>query len=106
MQLRNLSSNDASQVSDFSKFLLRVGEGTEPEDEIHMINVDHKFVVAGESISDLVAATYGDINVNYNNPEYISRRSLMCPKNDTTDFINQYVMNLIPGEASTLLSAR
>ena len=29
----------------------------------------------------------------------------MCPKNDTTDSINQYVMNLIPGEASTLLSA-
>ena len=105
MRLRNLSSNDASQVSDFSKFLLRIGEGTEPEDENHMIHVDHKFVVAGESVSDLVAATYGDIKVNYNNPDYISRRSLMCPKNDTTDFINQYVMNLIPGEASTLLSA-
>ena len=29
----------------------------------------------------------------------------MCHKNDTTDSINQYVMNLIPGEASTLLSA-
>ena len=63
MRLRNLSSGDASQVSDFSKFLLRVGEGTEPEDENHMIHVDHKFVVAGESVSDLVAATYGDIKV-------------------------------------------
>ena len=91
-------------MSDFSKFILRVEEGTEPKDESHMIHVDHKFVVAGESISDLVASTYGDIRVNYNNPDYISCRSLMCPKNDTTDFINQYVMNLIPGEASSLLS--
>ena len=30
----------------------------------------------------------------------------MCPKNDTTDFINQYVMNLIPGEASTFFIPR
>ena len=106
MRLRNLSSNDASQVNDFSIFLLRVGEGTEAEDENHMIHIlDHTFVVAGESVSDLVAATYGDIKVNYNNPDYISCRSLMCPKNDTTDSINQYVMNLIPGEACTLLSA-
>ena len=105
MQLRNLSSGDASQVSDFSKFLLRVGEGNSPEDENHMIHVDHKFIVACESVSDLVAATYGDIKVNYNNLDYITRRSLMCPKNVTTDSINQYVMNLIPGEACTLLSA-
>ena len=58
MRLRNLSSNDASQVSVFSKFLLRVVEGTESD----MIHVDHKFVVDGESISNLVAATYSDIN--------------------------------------------
>ena len=105
MRLRNLSSDDTSQVNDFSKFLLRVGEGTEPEDENHMIHVDHKFVVAGESVSNFFAATYGDIKVNYNNPDYIYRRSLMCPKNDTTDSTNQYVMNLIPGEGNTLLSA-
>ena len=69
-----------------------------------MFHVDHKFVVAGESVFDVVAATYGVNKVNYNNPEYISRRSLMCPKNDTTEYINQYVMKLIPGVASTLLS--
>ena len=29
----------------------------------------------------------------------------MWPKNDTTDFINEYVINQIPGEGKTLLSA-
>ena len=29
----------------------------------------------------------------------------MCPKNDTTDQINEFVMNQIPGEAKILLSA-
>ena len=27
----------------------------------------------------------------------------MCPKNDTADFINEYVINQIPGEGKTLL---
>ena len=36
---------------------------------------------------------------------YINRRILMCPKNDTTDFINEYVINQIPREGKTLLSA-
>ena len=30
---------------------------------------------------------------------------MMCPKNDTTDQINVFVMNQIPGEAKILLSA-
>ena len=30
---------------------------------------------------------------------------LKCPKNDTTNFINEYVINQIPGERKTLLSA-
>ena len=29
---------------------------------------------------------------------------MMCPKNDTTDQINELVMNQIPGEAKILLS--
>ena len=37
MRLRKLSSQDSLEVSEFSNFLLRVGEGTEPEDENQMI---------------------------------------------------------------------
>ena len=70
-----------------------------------MINLDQRFVVPGGSAADLVTAVYGDIRQYYNDAEYINRRILMSPKNDTTDFINEYVINQIPGEGKTLLSA-
>ena len=105
MRLKSLSLQDSAEVRKFSDFLLRVGEGTEPENENHMIHLDQRFVVPGGSAADLVTAVYGDIRQYYNDAEYINRRILMCPKNDTTDFINEYVINQIPGEGKTLLSA-
>ena len=44
MRLQTLLSQDALEVSKFSNFLLRVGEGTEPEDDNQMIHIDNKFV--------------------------------------------------------------
>ena len=57
------------------------------------------------SATDLATTVYGDIRQYYNDVEYINRRILMCHKNDTTDFINEIVINQIPGEGKTLLSA-
>ena len=71
-----------------------------------MINLDQRFVVPGGSVVVLVIAEYGDIWQYYNDAEYINRRILMYPKNDTTDFMNKYVRNQIPGEGKILLSAK
>ena len=57
MRLRKLSSQDSLEVSEFSN--LRVGEGTELEDEDHMIHINDKFIVPGNDISDLVSSVYG-----------------------------------------------
>ena len=40
MRLQKLCSQESLKVSEFSNFLLRVGEGTEPEDENQMIHID------------------------------------------------------------------
>ena len=65
MRLQILSPHDASEVSDFSNFLLRVGEGTEAEDVNQMNHIDNKFIIPGNSIEDLVSAVYGDLNEHY-----------------------------------------
>ena len=54
MRLRKFSSQDSLEVNEFSNFLLRVGEGTEPEDENQMIHIEPKFVVPLNDISGLV----------------------------------------------------
>ena len=85
VRLQTLLSQDALEVSKFSKFLLRVGEGTEPEDDNQMIYIDNKFVVPGDSIKDLVTSVYGDLNENYADCDYVSQKIILCPKNDTAD---------------------
>ena len=105
MRLQTLLLQYPLEVSKFSNFLLRVGEGTEPEDNNHMIHIDNKFVVPGDSIKDLVTLVYGDINENYADRDYVSRKIILCPKNDTADLINDCVIHQLPGDCITLLSA-
>ena len=105
MRLQTLLSQDTLDVSKFSNFLLRVGEGTEPEDDNQMIHIDNKFVVPGDSIEDSVTLVYGDINENYADRDYVSQKIILCPKSNTADLIHDYVIHRLPGDGITLLSA-
>ena len=77
MRLQRLSSQDSVEVSEFSDFLLRVGEGTEPHNEENMVHINEKFLVRGETFADLVTAIYSDIKENYQNRDYITSRIMM-----------------------------
>ena len=70
-----------------------------------MIHIDKKFVVPGDNVSSLVFSVYGDIVYNYFDQKFVCQRIIMSPKNETSDAINDYVMELIPGDAETFLSA-
>ena len=72
MRLKFLSLKDSAEVRKISDSLLRVGEGTEHENENHMIHLDQRFVVPGGSDADLVTAVYGDFRQYYNDAEYIN----------------------------------
>ena len=81
MRLQTLSSHDASEVSELSNFLLRVGEGTEPEDDNKMIHIDTRYIMAGNSIGDLVNSVYGNIYEHYAQHQYISQKLFCALKN-------------------------
>ena len=74
MRLKILSFHEVSEISEFSNFLLRVGEGAEPEDENQMIHIDTKYIIRGDSITNLV---YGNLHENYADHEYVSQK-LFC----------------------------
>ena len=60
MRLQSLDQQDSAEVSNFSDFLLRVEEGTEPENESNMIHLNSKYVVRGQTIADLEDIIYAD----------------------------------------------
>ena len=85
MRLQNLSSREVSEVSEFSNFLLRVGEGTEPEDENQMVHIDTKYIIPGDFIEDLVTSVYANLHENYADHEYVSQKTFCALK--TTQLI-------------------
>ena len=43
---------------------------------------------------------YGNIKEAFNDRYYITTRIMMSPKNETTEKINKYVIDQLPGEAN------
>ena len=70
-----------------------------------MIHIDRKYVVPGDKICDLVSSVYGKIKENYADSDYIAQRIILCPKNETCDLINNYVIDQLPGKCAALFSA-
>ena len=104
MRPQILSCHEVSEVSQFSNFLLTVGEGTEPENENQMVHIDTKYIIPDDSIADLVTSVYGNLHENYADHEFVSQRIILCPKNKTADLINNHIINLLPVEGTTLSS--
>jgi hypothetical protein len=58
----------------------------------------------GNKTAALVAAVFPDFIVNYKNPEYLATRAIVCPNNHDADVINDFIVNLIPGDDVQYLS--
>ena len=64
------NDNEITTKAIFRTFLLRVGEGTESENESNMIHLDSKYIVRGQTIADLADTIYADIKVKYDDGDY------------------------------------
>ena len=83
MRLQTLSSHDASEFNEFSNYVLRVREGTEPEDNNQIINIDTRYIIPGNSIANLVTSVYGNIYEHYAHHQYISQKIILCHKTNS-----------------------
>ena len=93
------SFHEVSDVNELSNILLRVIEGTKPENENQMINIDTKNIIRADSIAGLVTSWKLWVH------EYYSRKIILWPKNETANLINNHVIHLLQGEGTTLVSA-
>ncbi|CAA7052688.1 unnamed protein product [Microthlaspi erraticum] len=106
-----VGAGQAKEISDFSDWLLDVGDGkiAEPNDGEAEIDIPEGLLITAtndpmEVISNEIYSDPDMFEVD-KDPRYFQDRAILCPTNDDVDMINQFMLRKIPGEERTYLSA-
>ncbi|CAJ2635151.1 unnamed protein product [Trifolium pratense] len=106
--LGGASSADVEQRRLFSKWVLSVGDGEIGDDNDDNLELDIPSYLlipnSGDPLASIVENTYSQLLQNMNDITYFQNRAILAPKNSIVDTINDYMLNLIPGEEKTYLS--
>jgi ATP-dependent DNA helicase PIF1 len=99
---------DIEERKNFSDWILGVGDGSIGDFNDGDITVQipddlliHSF---GDPLSAIVKSTYPNLLQNMTNPSFFQDRAILATKNVIVDAINNYMLDLIPGEEKTYLS--
>jgi hypothetical protein len=91
---------------------LAIGDGTVPaerkgeEREASWVTIPDDLLIHtdGDKMTTLVSEVCPDFLVNYQNPEYLASRAIVCLNNQTVDEINEFIVSLLPGDTVDYLS--
>ncbi|WJX27140.1 DNA helicase [Trifolium repens] len=110
--MRLQSSQDSplnSEISEFSNWLLKVGESklSEPNNGYAEIEIPKELLITGydDPIKEIVESTYPNLLQHYNCPQYLQSKAILASTIEIVDQINNYVLNLIPGASSEYVSS-
>jgi ATP-dependent DNA helicase PIF1 len=99
MRLKN--SNNSHEISQFSQWILKVGEGklAEPNDGFAEIEIPKELLIVDydEPIPAIVFSTYPNLVDNYKSHQFLQERAILASTIEVVDQINNYVLSLIPG---------
>ncbi|XP_026378687.1 uncharacterized protein LOC113273137 [Papaver somniferum] len=110
----NCNSAEKQSISEFSKWILDLGDGKLPakaiegeDDEPTWIKIpDDLLIESGENpIETIVQAIYPGMLDKIEDQDYLRKRCILTPKNDTVDQINDYVVSMLPGKEHVFLSS-
>ncbi|XP_027082697.1 uncharacterized protein [Coffea arabica] len=92
----------------YSDFLLRVGEGREPEDLEGKISLCEHLLIRynnkNESLNRLVDFVFSDLCLYSLDPYSMINRCVLTPKNSCVDDINEMMIDRFPGQAYVYMS--
>nr|GEV15652.1 nucleic acid-binding, OB-fold protein [Tanacetum cinerariifolium] len=108
----NLQDIDMERVSIFAQWLLDIenrNNGTPDEcdpENCSWIDIPEHYCIPddGNGISNLINFIYDNEMLRYPSAMKLQDKAIVCPKNDTTDIINNKILSLLPGRAYTYLS--
>jgi len=112
LQASNSDAESQNELANFNEWILSIGEGSVPSqmpmdtpDET-LVPIPEEFLIKDytEPIAAIVDVVYTDLVNQYKNIDYLRNRAILCPKNDTVDEINTYIVSLLPAEIKQYLS--
>jgi ATP-dependent DNA helicase PIF1 len=95
------SQVEKDELSEFSKWILDVGEGKigEPNDGVVDIKIPQELLITefDDPILSIIQSTYPNLLDNYLNYGFLSSRAILASTIEVVDKINQKVLSLLPG---------
>ncbi|KAK2400787.1 ATP-dependent DNA helicase PIF1 [Trifolium repens] len=108
-QANQQTDANSEEIRKFSEWILKVGEGkiAEPNDGLADITIPEELLISNfeNPIQAIVDSTYPTLLHNYTNGDFLRCRAVLASTIEVVDEINEYVLNLIPGEEKEYLSA-
>ena len=95
-----IQQQDDVEQKNFVDFLLQVGEGKIPVDSDigeDFIRLPDEIVLDTENLDNLISEVFNDINLYYQDSDYIKQRAILSTRNDDVDYINEHILNKLPG---------
>ncbi|KAD2047928.1 hypothetical protein E3N88_41969 [Mikania micrantha] len=112
LQRPHLNCNERKIISDFSNWLLNIGDGISGEfidsssPDTKRVVIPDQFLIPYDdnALQKLIYFIYNDTILKFPTPENLSDKAIVCPKNDTASYINRLVLEMAPGQIFTYLS--
>lgn len=88
------------ESGNFAQCLLEIGEGRLPMDAEGLIEFKSSFCNVVCSESELINKVFPNLQLNFNNEEWLCERAIMAPRNETVAKINKNIIHRLPGEVT------
>ncbi|XP_076922618.1 uncharacterized protein LOC143584447 [Bidens hawaiensis] len=108
----NMTPDVALEIQNFSDWLVCIGNGLsgvpddQQNDSSRTIEIPSKYIIPNnsESLHKLVSFIYDQTTLINPTPSDLAQKAIVCPKNETADHVNQIILDMLPGVATTYVS--
>ena len=85
----------SKEVKEFAEWLLTIGNGTCGENKL---SIPRGMLTDEDNLESLTKFVFPDIELNYKNTKWMAERAILCPTNNETEEVNNYILTNFPGE--------
>ncbi|XP_045821940.1 uncharacterized protein LOC123914810 [Trifolium pratense] len=106
--LAGCTNSEIDRRRHFSEWILGIGDGSigNADDECITVQIPKDLLIDDfdDPLANIVKSTYPNLLDNMNNSSFFRDRAILVPRNSVVDSVNDYILNIVPGEEKVYLS--